>query len=67
MDVLNQSGTVASALQMIDSTVIRAHYQAAGAKGEFHERALAVLEPRRVFRRLIVVIYAAMFSVSRAA
>ncbi len=31
MDALNQSGSVPSALQMIDSTVIRAHHQAAGA------------------------------------
>ncbi|MCR8724689.1 IS5 family transposase [Frigidibacter sp. ROC022] len=32
MDALNQSGAVPHALQMIDSSVIRAHYQAAGAK-----------------------------------
>ena len=33
MDALNESGLVPAALQMIDSTVVRAHHQAAGAKG----------------------------------
>ncbi|WP_420006562.1 IS5 family transposase [Arenibacterium sp. LLYu02] len=33
MDALNESGVVPHALQMIDSTVVRAHHQAAGAKG----------------------------------
>ncbi|WP_238365441.1 IS5 family transposase [Mesobacterium pallidum] len=32
MDVLNHSGAVPDALQMIDSTVVRAHHQAAGGK-----------------------------------
>ncbi|MFZ7094527.1 IS5 family transposase, partial [Primorskyibacter sp. 2E233] len=32
MEALNHSGVVPDALQMIDSTVIRAHHQAAGAK-----------------------------------
>ncbi|WP_282078736.1 IS5 family transposase [Epibacterium ulvae] len=32
LDALNQSGAVPDALQMVDSTVIRAHHQAAGAK-----------------------------------
>lgn len=53
MDALNQSGAVPSALQMIDSTVIRAHHQAAGAKGGLHDRVSAVLEvalrPRSTF------------------
>lgn len=53
MDALNQSGAVPSALQMIDSTVIRAHHQAAGAKGGLHDRVSAVLEvalrPRPTF------------------
>jgi transposase len=44
MEALNQSGSVPSALQMIDSTVIRAHHQAAGAKGGLRDRVLAVLE-----------------------
>lgn len=38
LEALNQSGTVPDALQMIDSTVIRAHHQAAGAKGELRDR-----------------------------
>ena len=53
MDALNQSGAVPNALQMIDSTVIRAHHQAAGAKGGLHDRVSAVLEvalrPRSTF------------------
>ena len=53
MDALNQSGAVPSALQMIDSTVVRAHHQAAGAKGGLHDRVSAVLEvalrPRSTF------------------
>lgn len=44
MEALNQSGSVPSALQMIDSTVIRAHHQAAGAKGGIRDRVSAVLE-----------------------
>lgn len=42
MDVLNESGAVPPALQMIDSTVVRAHHQAAGAKGGLRDRVLAV-------------------------
>ncbi len=41
MEALNQSGAVPDALQMIDSTVIRAHHQAAGAKGGLRDRVLA--------------------------
>lgn len=33
LEALNESRIVPDALQMIDSTVIRAHHQAAGAKG----------------------------------
>ena len=44
LDALNQSGAVPDALQMVDSTVIRAHHQAAGAKGGLHDRVLAVQE-----------------------
>ncbi len=43
MDVLNESGAVPHALQMIDSTVVRAHHQAAGAKGGLRDRVSAVL------------------------
>ena len=39
LDALNHSSTVPDALQMIDSTVIRAHQQAAGAKGGPKARA----------------------------
>ena len=44
MEALNHSGAVPDALQMIDSTVIRAHHQAAGAKGGLRDRVLAVQE-----------------------
>ena len=44
MDALNQSRAVPDALQMIDSTVIRAHHQAAGAKGGLRDRVLAAQE-----------------------
>ena len=42
MDALNQSGAAPDALQMVDSTVVRAHHLAAGAKGRLRERVLAV-------------------------
>ncbi|WP_264773853.1 IS5 family transposase [Defluviimonas salinarum] len=41
MDALNQSAAVPHALQMIDSTVVRAHHQAAGAKGGLRDRISA--------------------------
>ena len=44
MDALNQSRAVPDALQMIDSTVIRAHHQAAGAKGGLRNRVSAARE-----------------------
>jgi transposase len=44
LEALNQSGAVPDALQMIDSTVIRAHHQAAGAKGGLRDKVLAVRE-----------------------
>ena len=34
MEALNESGAVPNAPQMIDGTVIRAHHQAAGARGD---------------------------------
>ena len=42
LEALNESGLVPDALQMIDSTVVRAHHQAAGAKGGLRDRVLAV-------------------------
>ena len=44
LEALNESGVVPAALQMIDSTVVRAHHQAAGAKGGLRDRVSAVLE-----------------------
>lgn len=44
LDALNQSGAIPDALQMVDSTVIRAHHQAAGAKGGLRNRVLAAQE-----------------------
>jgi transposase len=44
MEGLNDSGAVPDALQMIDSTVVRAHHQAAGAKGGRRDRVSAVRE-----------------------
>ena len=42
LDALNDSGAVPDSVQMIDSTVIRAHHLAAGAKGGLKDRVLAV-------------------------
>ena len=39
---LNDSGTAAPQVQMIDSTIIRAHHLAAGAKGGLKRKVLAV-------------------------
>ncbi|WP_254885245.1 IS5 family transposase [Salipiger sp. HF18] len=44
MDALNQSGAVPDFLQMVDSTVVRARHQAAGAIGGHHDRVLAAQE-----------------------
>ena len=44
LEALNESRIVPNALQMIDSTVIRAHHQAAGAKGGLRDRVLAAQE-----------------------
>ena len=44
MEPLNESRIVPNALQMIDRTVIRAHHQAAGAKGGPRDRVFAVQE-----------------------
>lgn len=42
LETLASSGAVPKTLQMIDSTVIRAHHQAAGAKGGLKKKLLAV-------------------------
>lgn len=44
LEALNESGIVPDALQMIDSTVVRAHHQAAGAKGGLRDRVSVVRE-----------------------
>jgi transposase len=44
LEALNGSGLVPDALQMIDSTVVRAHHQTAGAKGGLRDRVSAVRE-----------------------
>jgi transposase len=44
LEALNESGLVPDALQMIDSTVVRARHQAAGAKGGLRDRVSAVRE-----------------------
>ena len=50
LEALNESGAVPDQVQMIDSTIIRAHHQAAGAKGGLKKKVLAVqkvvLRPR---------------------
>ena len=42
LDALNDSGARPCHVQMIDSTIIRAHHLAAGAKGGLRNRVLAV-------------------------
>ncbi len=42
LEALNESEAVPNQVQMIDSTVVRAHHQAAGAKGGLKSRVLAV-------------------------
>lgn len=44
LGALNDGGVVPAALQMIDSTVVCAHHQAAGAKRGLRDRVLAVRE-----------------------
>jgi transposase len=41
LEALNGTGAVQSSVQMIDSTVVRAHQHAAGAKGGLKTRILA--------------------------
>lgn len=40
LEALNKSGLSPDAVQMIDSTIVRAHHQAAGAKGGLRNRVL---------------------------
>ncbi len=42
LSVLNDSSSAPTSVHMIDSTIIRAHQQAAGAKGGLKNRVLAV-------------------------
>lgn len=44
LDALNHSGITPDKLQMVDSTVIRAHHHATGSKGGLRKRLLAVRE-----------------------
>jgi transposase len=50
LDALNESGSMPEQVQMIDSSVIRAHHLAAGAKGGLKNKVLAAqkvgLRPR---------------------
>lgn len=41
LDALNDSGAMPDQVQMVDSTVIRAHHLAAGAKGGLKKKVLA--------------------------
>ena len=42
LDTLNESGAAPDTLQMVDSTIVRAHQCAAGAKGGLRKKILAV-------------------------
>ena len=44
IEALNEGGAVPDALQMIDSTVVRGHQQAAGAKGGLRDRVSSAQE-----------------------
>jgi len=50
LEALNESDSAPDSVQMIDSTIIRAHHQAAGAKGGLKNKVLAAqkvaLRPR---------------------
>jgi transposase len=41
LEALNESGAISHQVQMIDSTIVRAHHQAADAKGGLKNRVLA--------------------------
>ncbi len=55
LDTLNDARAVPDTVQMIDSTIIRAHHQTAGAKGELRKKVLAVqkvvLRPKYTFEQ----------------
>jgi len=55
LDALNDAKAVPDTVQMIDSTIIRAHHQAAGAKGGLKKKVLAVqkvaLRPKYTFEQ----------------
>ena len=55
LEVLNASAAVPDCVQMIDSTIVRAHHCAAGAKGGLRGRVLAVQKaasrPKSTFSR----------------
>lgn len=57
LEALNGSGLVPNALQVIDSTVVRAHYQATGAKAGLRDRVTAVRvvasQPRSTSRSMV--------------
>jgi transposase len=44
LEALNESEAVPDTVQMIDTTIVRAHHQAAGAKGGLTRKLLAVQE-----------------------
>ena len=44
LEALNESAIVPDSVQMIDSTIVRAHHCAAGAKGGLRDRVSAVRE-----------------------
>jgi transposase len=52
LEALNDTEAIATSLQMIDSTIVRAHHQAAGAKGGLRNRVLgarkAASRPRSI-------------------
>jgi len=52
LEALNESDSAPDSVQMIDSTIIRAHHQAAGAKGGLKNKVLAAqkvaLRPRSI-------------------
>lgn len=55
LDALNDAKAVPDTVQMIDSTIIRAHHQAAGAKGGRRKKVLAAqkvaLRPKYTFEQ----------------
>lgn len=52
LEALNEGGGALDSVQMIDSTIIRAHHQAAGAKGGLKDRVLGA--QKVVFRQKFI-------------